>query len=670
MKLKIKLLFVFLLIMCLSFNSHAQIVEGVDLSSISQEEIDRLVNMSAEEYDQLDIFSSSKRPEKVKEVAGSVYVLKSKDIKKAGITSIPEALRMVPGVQVSRTTANSWAISIRGFNRQFSNKLLVLIDGRTVYTPLFSGIFWDVQDYPIDDIDRIEVIRGPGGTLWGPNAVNGVINIISKEARKTQSSYAKTTIGSHENAVEARTAFRTDDFDYYRIYANHKEFSDFKRVGVQRSNDDNWHKGQAGFRMESVYNKFTLQGDFYSGRRNSDLQMPTSSFPFTRNEDLGEDFSGGNLMLKWNIPIGDVQSTLQTYVDYTYRDTLPILEQEIITYDFDWQFEYNTGRHNLTSGIGNRVINDNLGNTAHLAYRPESTNFNIFNTFIQDKISVIEDKLYLILGSKFDYNDFTNFEMQPNARVLYHINEDHSIWGAISRAIRLPSRGENSFERFAPAGLPYGLALIEGNPAYESENLNAYELGFRSNVKSNVYFETSFYYNDYSDLRTIDFNRMSGGSQILRINNNGFGETYGFDSFAIWGIKENWDLKLGYSFIKQNMHTHIGSTDTGLARDENRSPNFQYNLISNYRFSNQISMNNALYFYDDIIYYTGAGAKRYIESHTRFDTSLMYNPTDKIEVSLTGQNLFDDNHQEFDEIIYSTASEIPRMALLQVKYKF
>ncbi len=644
--------------------------ENFDFSSVTQEEIDKYLNMSAEEYDQLDIYSSSKRPEKVKEVAGSVYVLKSKDIKKAGITSIPEALRMVPGVQVSRTTANSWAISIRGFNRQFSNKLLVLIDGRTLYTPLFSGVYWDIQDYPIDDIDRIEVIRGPGGTLWGPNAVNGVINIITKEARKTQTSHAKTTIGTHENAIETRNSFRTEDFDYYRIYANHKEFSDFKRVGVERSNDDNWNKSQAGFRMESVYGKYSLQGDFYTGRRSLDLQMPTSSSPFISNVDLGEDFSGGNVMLKWNIPIGEVQSTLQTYVDYAYRDILPILEQEIITYDFDWQFEYNVGRHNITSGIGNRVINDNLGNTAHLAYRPESTNFNIFNTFFQDKIALIDEKLFLILGSKFDYNDFTNFEIQPNARLLYHINDDHTVWGAISRAVRLPSRGENSFQLFAPAGLPYGAAFIEGNSNYESENLNAYEMGFRSNVRKDVYFETSFFYNDYSDLRTIDFNRFSGPTQILRVNNNGFGETYGFDSFAIWGIKQNWDMKFGYSFIKQNFHTHIGSTDTGLARDENRSPTFQYNLISNYNFNDKLSMNNALYFYDDIIYFTGTGGKRFVESFTRFDTSFMYSPTEDIEISLTGQNLFDDNHQEFDEIIYSTASEIPRMALLQVKYKF
>lgn len=662
----------FLSVMIFPVVSLAETSDKDDIN-ISDEELEQIANTDLEDFGDLDIFSASKRPEKIKEVAGSVYVITAKDIERTGVGSIPEALRMAPGVQVARTSAGTWAISIRGFNRQFSNKLLVLMDGRTVYTPLFSGVYWDVQDYPIEDIERIEVIRGPGGTLWGSNAVNGVINIITKEARKTQGNYALGKVGSHENLAEVRHGGKFNDINFYRVYSTFRNVSDFNRVGAERSNDDSYGKGQVGFKSElrdSSNNKVALQGDFYSGRRNSDLQIPTSSSPFVSNADAGEDYSGANVMLKWNIPINDVQTTLQSYIDYTYRDSLPITEQEMITYDLDWQANYKYGRHDFVGGVGYRITNDNLENSSLLSYTPPSSSTSILSTFIQDKISLVTDKLYLILGSKFDYSDYTNFELQPNARILWHINDKHSVWGAISRAVRTPSRGEDSFNRLAPSGLPLGAAYVEGNSSYESENLNAYEMGWRGSLRKNLYAEINTFYNDYDDLRTSEVARVVGPTAFLTSRNNGYGENYGGEALAIWGVNNDWDLKFGYSILKQNFHKPRGNTDTSLERDEQRSPSFQYSITSDYDITDKVSMNNSLYFVDDIAYYTVTGTKRFIENYTRFDTTLIYRPKKNLELSLTGQNLFDDNHQEFDEIIYSTASEVPRMVYAQVKYKF
>ncbi len=671
---KSNFLYFFLILIMPAFSSAASSdVSDISEQSLSDEEIEQFANTNLEDFADLDIFSASKRPEKVREVAGSVYVITAKDIARTGVDSIPEALRMAPGVQVSRVSASSWAISIRGFNRQFSNKLLVLIDGRTVYTPLFSGVYWDVQDYPIEDIERIEVIRGPGGTLWGSNAVNGVINIITKEARKTQGNYASAKVGSHANTTEVRHGSKFDDINFYRVYGTFRNVSDFKRVGAEKSNDDSWSKGQAGFKSEirdTANNKVAIQGDFYSGRRNSDLQTPTSTFPFVNNVDAGEDYSGANVMLKWNIPINDVQTTLQTYIDYVYRDSLPIIETEMITYDFDWQANYKYGRHDFVGGLGYRATNDNLENTPLFSYTPPSSSTSIINTFIQDKISLVAEKLYLILGSKFDYNDYTNFELQPNARVLWHINDKHSIWAAISRTVRTPSRGEDSFNRIAPAGLPLGFAYVEGNHSYESENLNAYEMGWRGSLRKNLYAEVNLFSNEYDDLRTSEVARVVGPTTFLTSRNNGYGETYGGEALAIWGVNNDWDLKFGYSMLKQNFHKPRGNTDTSLERDEQRSPSFQYSVTSDYDIMNNVSMNNSIYFVDDIAYYTVTGAKRFIKNYTRFDTTVIYKPKKNLELSITGQNLFDDNHQEFDEIIYSVPSEVPRMLYAQIKYKF
>jgi iron complex outermembrane receptor protein len=646
----------------------AQNSQAKDVNDYSLEDLEK---MSLDELMEVQVYSASKRPEKLSETPSSAFVLTSKDIQKAGATSIPEALRLVPGVQVAQINSNNWAISIRGFNRQFSNKLLVLVDGRAVYTPLFAGVFWNDLDYVLEDIDRIEVIRGPGGTLWGANAVNGVINIITKEARKTQDNYASITTGTFDNTIaEYRYGGNIREINHYRAYGKFRKQSDFKRVGVDKSNDDDWQRGQTGFRYDfrdSDFDPVTVQGDYYYGRRLSNLQVPTSTLPFVRNDDFTEDSTGGNFMFKWNKPTGDLKNELTGYVDYQYRDSNPINQQELTTYNAEYQGNYDKiERHEFTLGTGYRLITSNLNSTNLISYTPETKNISIFNAFLQDKYSIINKKLFLTLGSKVDHNDFTGFEVQPNARLLYQISKSHSIWAAVSRAVRTPSIAEDT-SRLASPGIPLGAVYSVGNPSYQSENLHAYELGYRGDITKKLYFDISTFYNDYNDLRT--FERISSGPIIAKSFNNGTAESYGFEAYAVAGVSEKLDVKAGYTFLTQDSHVK-NSTDTSLARDEDRSPNIQYNISTDYKVSETLSWNNYLYYVSDLAYYTPLGARRNISDYTRADTVFNWSPKKNLTISIFGRNLFDNWHQEFDEILYSTPSEVPRTFGVQARVKF
>jgi iron complex outermembrane receptor protein len=626
-------------------------------------------SVSLEELMDTQIYSASKRPEKISETPASVYILTAEDIKRSGVTSIPEALRLVPGVNVAQTNANTWAISIRGFNRQFSNKLLVMIDGRTVYTPLFSGVWWDSQDYILEDIERIEVVKGPGGTLWGANAVNGVINIITKEARKTQGNYVSFTAGTGgEGIISYRYGGKIGKAgadNFYRVYAKAQNYEELPSVANNADNNDNWKKGQSGFRYDfrdHDFNKVTLQGDFFSGRKAYPLTLPT-----TGNVLSFDDFTGGNVMLKWNLPSDGYNTDLQTYIDYSNRDQSPVLKQEIVTYDVDLQTQHDWGIHSFIGGTEARVIQYDLTNSPYPIYSPESDNNYILSAFLQDKISLIEKKLFLTLGSKFDYNNYTQFDIQPNARLLYQIDDSNSVWAAISHAVRTPSIGENSLARQSISGYPLGAVNIMGSTDYGSEKLNAYEIGYRTDITNNLFFDISAFYNHYYDLRTFE---GAGFPLNLVARNNGTGETYGIESYAIYGATKKWDIKLGHSFLLQYFHEN--TTDTGLQKDEERSPENQFTLGSYYKLSDNINWDTNLYYVSNLHYYTNGtpSVRTKIPAYARLDTQIRWQAAKDLELSLIGQNLTDDKHQEFDEVIFSTPSYMSRAVLARVTYKW
>ncbi|MBT4989049.1 MAG: TonB-dependent receptor [Rickettsiales bacterium] len=620
-----------------------------------------IFSLSLEELMGIEVTTASKTEEKAFESASAIFVITNEDIIRSGVTSIPEALRMAPGIQVAQIDSNKWAITARGFNRQYSNKLLVLFDGRSVYTPTFSGVYWDSQDYVLEDIDRIEVVRGPGGTLWGENAVNGVINIITKKAKDTQGQYASMLAGNYDRFnTEYRYGGKTEDNAYYRIYGKY-----FRRDNTQRTDgvsmDDDWDVARSGFKYEKSLNsstKYTIQGDIYEGTINQVLFLPVSGG--TVETEADESFQGGNLVAKLSKKIDDGKNLdILFYIDHEDRDWL-ILDQRRTTLDLDVQYSFQAKpKHNTIVGFEIRSIYDMLDGKTYnyLTYTPSDLDYQIYSFFIQDKYEAIEDKLFLTFGSKFGYNEFTNFSFQPTVRASFLPSINHSFWSSISHAVRTPTRGEDGITVYATGAPLYQ----QGSKSYGNENLTAYELGYRFK-KDNLLIDVTTFFNDYDDLRTQYFD----GTNAYIVSNYGEGKVYGFEAASSLDIKSNWRVSLAYSFLKTDIQDDEGLTYLGdnLA-NEGISPQNQLALKSYYNFSNKLTMSNMLYFYDNL---TASGKE--VNAYTKFDTNISYQVSDELAVNFVGQNLFDSHHQEFSKALFSTNAEIGRHFYLKLRYRF
>src|SRR5882762_5609441 len=391
-----------------------------------------LKRLSIEQLMNLEVTSVSKRPERLAQTASAIQVITQEDIRSSGASSLPEALRLASNLQVAQLDSRQWAISARGFNSTSANKLLVLIDGRTVYTPLFSGVLWDVQDVLLADVDRIEVISGPGATLWGANAVNGVINVITKDAKDTGGLLVTAGGGTEVRRLgSARYGGGLGAHARYRIYG--KAFSrDSSLLPNGQDAADAWHMGQGGFRLDwdaSASNRLGLQGDWYDGR----IAQPSPGHIAV---------SGGNVMAKWAHPISAKSDvTAQAYYDHTHRDIPGTFGEDLDVYDVDLRHHAVLGaRHDVVWGVGYRLINDHVTNTAALAFLPPHVARQWFTAFVQDEIPLRGEGLHLTLGTKIEHNDYTGFEIQPSGRVNWTFSPSHTLWAAISRAVRTPSR--------------------------------------------------------------------------------------------------------------------------------------------------------------------------------------------------------------------------------------
>lgn len=652
----------------------------------SPKEVD-VFEMSLEQLMDIKVTSVSKREEKASEAASAIYVVTNEDIRRSGATSIPEALRGVPGLQVSQTDSNKWAISARGFNRQFSNKLLVLIDGRSVYTPLFSGVLWDEQDVPLEDIERIEVIRGPGATLWGANAVNGVINIITKRAEDTQGTMVSGGYGNHETGFgTARYGGKIGESTHYRAYTKYNDRNSFDKAAAPRSdNRDDWSMGRAGFRIDSDKNSpdsITFQGDIYRGDETQVALVPTLTAPFiTTLPDEDTDFSGANLVTRWNHKISSTSSTsLQVYYDFIERN-IPVLNQRRHTFDVDFQhnLEVNS-RNQITWGVGLRHISDSLGDTPYLNYDDDDQVNKVFSSFVQDKITLSPEKLFLTIGSKFEHNEYTGFEFQPNIRGSWIINDKQNVWASVSRAVRMPTRAENNLTLagqafpagFLGAGLPGGMVNLSGNTNVESEDVVAYEIGYRIEPRNDVSIDATAFYNDYANLDSFELTSPTLNTTgpftppYLDLNyeifNNNYGESYGFELATNWQAKDWWKLSANYAFITLDLHTKPGHSDIFFVADEGRTPKNTFSLGSHMNLPHNVEFDNFLYYVDNL-------STVNIDNYIRFDTRVGWKPMDGVELSLVGQNLFDD-HQEFDESLYSTPAEIGRTYYGKVTFRY
>ncbi|HSS44518.1 MAG TPA: TonB-dependent receptor, partial [Thermoanaerobaculia bacterium] len=399
-----------------------------------------LKKLSLEELFEMEVTSVSKKPEKLSETAAAVHVVTDEDIRRSAAPSIPEALRDIPGIEVARVDSRQYAITARGFNGTTANKLLVLMDGRSLYTPLYSGVFWDAQDTLMEDIARIEVIRGPGATVWGANAVNGVINIISKSAEETQGLLVTGGGGNEERAFTGvRYGGKLGADAYFRVYGKYFDRNDSVRPNGQDANDQ-FQMGQGGFRVDwkpRADQLFTLQSDVYDGS----AEQPTAG-------DI--DLKGGNLLGRWTRHFSansDLQ--IQAYYDRTERNIPPIFGEKLDTLDLDVRHRFlPAGGHDVVWGFGYRHTNDKVNNSPALAFLPPNQTRQLATAFVQDEITLVESRLHLTLGSKIEHNDYTGFEYEPSGRLAWTPSKEQTIWAAISRAVRAPSRIDR--ELFAP----------------------------------------------------------------------------------------------------------------------------------------------------------------------------------------------------------------------------
>ena len=641
-----------------------------------------LTEKSIEDLMNIEVTSVSKKEEKLSQTAAAIYVITQEDIRRSGMTSIPELLRMVPGLSVAHLDANKWAISSRGFNELFANMMLVLIDGRTVYTPLFSGVYWDVQDTLLEDIERIEVIRGPGATLWGANAVNGVINIITKQAKDTQGGLVTAGGGNQERGFGAtRYGGKVGNRGYYRFFAKYFDRDAFANSPGQKA-VDGWNIFRGGFRTDwdlTHRDSLTVQGDFYNGHAGVTLPAVVSlSPPTARPLDDRTHMTGGNLLGRWNHAFSDrSQTKLQLYYDRTDRRDV-VLGEIRHTFDLDFQHRVAIGkRHDVVWGFGYRFTTDQTIGSLTFSFDPSSRSDNLFSTFAQEEIVLLPDRLRLTLGTKVEHNAYTGFEVQPNVRLLWTPRPHHAIWAGVSRAVRSPSRldANGRFNETAfldPDGTPVLLSELS-NPQVPAESMLANELGYRAQLAKWLSLDVATFYNVHHNDETEEL-----GPPFLEdsppprhrvipeiIDHKMHGEAHGLEIATNWKVTNRWTLSTGYTLLQMHFHPDPSSTDSSSAKKvEGSSPRHQLQLRS------RLSLPHGLDF-DTAVYSVGRLPHFEIPRYTRLDSRLGWRPTESMEISVVGQNLQNPRHPEFgSDHQLAIATQVKRSVYGKVTWRF
>lgn len=627
-------------------------------------------DLSLEQLMAIEVTSAAKRPEAIANTPAAVFVLTNEDIRRMGARSIPEALRMVPGLNVAQITASTWAISARGFNGRFANKLLVLVDGRSVYTPLFSGVYWDRQYSLLEDIDRIEVIRGPGAALWGANAVNGVINIITKSASETQGTLVSGRAGTGDEAAGAvRHGGTLGELGHYRVYGT--AFN----VGSNSSSDgangaDDWRSGQSGFRMDLTSangDAWHLQGGTLTSILGDTFTRPSLTSPYSESVVDDAMATSSFVLGSWGRDLGvnervEVRASVQReeYDDPRTRDDRNTVDLEALH-----RFAIG-GRHQFVWGVGGRYSQDRLGESTVFTYEPDSDDQYLINAFAQDTIALFEGAVELTLGTKIEYNSYTDLELQPNARLLWHVDQRHSVWGAVSRAVRTPSRAERDVEvssQVVPPssspGLPTEVRLL-GSRQMVSEELLSLEAGHRWNASDTVSFDTAVFYNFYDRLLSASQGQAylgtSGGVPHivlpLHANNDGEADVYGFEIMGNWRPLDRLRIQGWYAYLE---------TDSA----DNVDPNYQIGLRSLFNVSPTVT-------FDTTVRHVSEIESADIDGYTEVGIRIAWRPVPNLELALAGQNILHDERREFgnDAFAGTRSTEIERSIYGSAALKF
>lgn len=632
-----------------------------------QNAVDKLLSLTLEELMEIEVITSARHPEKVSTLPASVQVITREQIQRSGATGLPDALRLATNLSVAQTNSHEWVISARGFSSDVGNKLLVMIDGRSIYTPLFSGVFWSRQDYFLEDIERIEVISGTGGTMWGANAVNGVINIITRNARTTQGIYIEGASGTGLQAsVAARYGGRITATSTYRIYGKYRSYAD-SYVSDGSPGSDDWYHSQGGFRVDMhprQSQQVTLQGDIYQTKQ---------SLPF----DETTDAKGVNLLGRWSQQISkgsDIQ--LQVYFDRTEL-TLPvaetiandtslappgIFEDRLDTLDLDFQHhnELNSSL-SLTWGLGYRHTDNTIQNAPGLAFYPDQLRHELYSAFMQQELALIADTLYLIAGTKIEKNDYTGYEWEPSSTLKWLISPEHMAWVTLSRAVRMPSRIDRDISQ--PAAEHF--VILRGDDQFDSEIVNMLEFGYRGWLTDTLTLSLAVFHNEYDDLRSTSLTEED--IFPLFFANNLMGKTNGFELNLHFQPSERWQLRTGYTFLHQDIKVKAGQFDFNNAYNETADPKHQLRMQLSYDLGSQWAFDTAFRWVDRLPT-NNVGELTHVPSYAELDVRVGWKLDARTTLSLVGQNLLNKHHQEFG-VPGPQTEEIRRNLYLKVQWR-
>ena len=624
-------------------------------SAVNQDLPDDLSDLSIEELLTIKVTSVARKEQRLARTAAAVYVITSEDIRRSGALSIPEALRMAPGLHVAQIDSSKWAITSRGFNGLYANKLLVLLDGRTIYTPLFSGVYWDMHDVVLDDIERIEVVRGPGAVMWGSNAVNGVINIITKHPSETQGTLVSSGSGNQDSGFgSARYGSKIGEHAYYRAYAKFsRRDAEARTSGVDAA--DGWDTLHGGFRLDwdgGKRDSIMLQGGGVDGRAGQTLRLPSFQPPFSRISDGNLDFSGGHLLGRWTRKFSDTSDmALQVYYNRLERTQITSHEGRD-TVDIDLHYRSALmPRHELSWGGGYRSTTDHIEGTFNVFFEPASRQANLYSGFLQHEWVAVDNRLVVTTGARLEHNSYTHVELQPNIRVMWTPNDRHAAWASIARAVRSPSRTNHdigiSTAVFPGERVPSVLTIL-GDDEFRSENLLAYETGYRVETSKHFSIDVATFFNVYDDLLTSEpgrpFPQFDADPARLvipiRFSNLMRGETYGVETTVTGRIQERWKLSGSYSWLEMQLHTDPESRDSRAEEGEGESPRHQFQARSYLNLPWKME-------FDASFYYVGSLPAFALPGYARLDARIGWNPRKTFRASLGLRNLLDDRHAEF-----------------------
>lgn len=637
--------------------SSALAAPGPEYSQNDQQTVKELKSLSLEQLSNIEITTTTKGPTNAFRSPAAVYVITAEDIRRSGVRSIPDVLRLAPGVEVAQIDSDKWSIGIRGFGSRLSRSVLVLIDGRTVYTTLLAGTYWEVQDTMLSDIDRIEVIRGPGGTIWGPNAVNGVINIITKNASETHGTRVDVGGGNVEQGfASVRYGGETRNGFNYRVYG--KTFTRGPMYHTDGRNFDDWRSVQGGFRSDwnnGDKNVFTLQGDIYRQVAGESVVATSYTAPFSRVIDANANLSGGNILGRYTRKLSEGNDLqVQAYYDRTNRHE-PNFGDVRDTSDFDFVEHARVTRNSFTWGFGARFSRGtDLQIVSGLTFSPAQRTDRLITGFLQDEVAIVRDRLSLTIGTKLLHTNFTNFEPEPSARLLWTPNEKMSFWAAFTQAVRTPSDAEHDFSLsgfigMAPDGTPF-FARFNANRNFLPEHMNGYELGYRQLIGKKVFVDVATFYNHYRNLFSEDITgpifletTPSPAHYLLpaEFGNGLMGQTKGIEVSPEWRPTEFLRLRGSYSYLRMNLEKSPGSQDIGTAPQiMGSSPRHQLAVTSSFDLPEQVSFNL------DFRYVSALPGQK-VNAYSTADTHLAKSFAHGFTLSVVGRNLLQPHHAEF-----------------------